>query len=76
MRTTVRIDDDLLDAARAVAVQRKTSLGRVLSDWIRKSLTAPGKVQQRKGGFPVFRVPDGARPVTLETVRRAEEDAL
>lgn len=75
MRTTITIDDDLLEAAKALAAQRKTSVGSVVSDLMRKGLRAAGKVCKGKGGFPVFEVPENARPVTLETVKLAEEEA-
>ena len=76
MRTTVSIDDDLLEAARVLAAQQQTSLGRVISDLMRKGLNTAGKIEKRKGGFPVFQAPEKARPITLETVKRAEEEIV
>jgi len=73
MRTTISIDDDVLAAARSLARQRQQSLGVVVSELIRRGLQPrPGTV--RKQAFPVFAVPANARPVTLETVRSAEEE--
>ncbi len=73
MRTTVSIDDDVLNAARSLATQQRTPLGRVISDLMRKGLQPVARIR-RSGVFPVFEVPDGARPITLETVKQAEED--
>jgi hypothetical protein len=38
MRTTLDIDDDLLAAAKDFAAARKLSIGKVLSDWARRTL--------------------------------------
>ena len=73
MRTTLCIDDDVLNAAKSLAAHQRKSLGQVISDLIRKGLRPTAKIR-RGGAFPVFRVPDGARPITLEAVKQAEED--
>ena len=75
MRTTLTIDDDLLAAAKSMARDRSVSVGRVLSDLARRGLSATREIEVRPDtGFPVFRVSPNARPITLEDVRRAEED--
>ncbi len=38
MRTTISIDDDVLDAVRYLAGQKKVALGKMLSDLARKGL--------------------------------------
>ncbi len=73
MRTTVSIDDDVLNAAKSLATQQRTPLGRVISDLMRKGLQPVARIQ-RNGVFPVFEVPDGARPITLDVVKQAEEE--
>ena len=75
MRTTLTIDDDLLEAARALAQQRRVSLGQVVSELLRKGLSpTPGFERNKRGNFPTFAVPEAGRPITLETVKRAEEE--
>ena len=74
MRTTVSIDDDLLPAAKALAAQRKVSIGKVISELMRKGLNAETRIEPGKGGFPVFSEPYNARPITLETVKSALEE--
>jgi hypothetical protein len=74
MRTTVNIDADVYRAAASLATERKSTLGRVLSDLARRGLAPSGKIRER-GGFPVFDVPAGAPPITSEMVREAEDDA-
>ena len=74
MRTTVNIDADVYRAAVSLAAERKSTIGRVLSDLARRGL-APSVRAREKDGFPVFEVPAGAPPITSEMVREAEEDA-
>ena len=67
MRTAVTIDDDVLAAARALAKQNGTSLGRALSEMARRgfktSLSSDKGVQD-----VVFSVDAGADPITSEDV--------
>ena len=75
MRTTLAIDDDVLDAARAIAEQTRRSLGYVVSDLARRGLK-PGLENASSGGLPVFSVSEKARPFTPGAVRRdLDEDA-
>ncbi len=74
MRTTVRIDDDLLNVAKSMAFQQDHTLGQVISDLMRRGIRAMSAIQKSKDSFPVFQVPDNARPITLETVKLAEEE--
>jgi hypothetical protein len=41
MRTTLSIDDDVLFAAKSIALREGRSLGEVVSDLARRSLQAP-----------------------------------
>lgn len=75
MRTTVAIDDDVLDAARKLAVARGQSLGRVVSDLMRRGLAARTGYVSTEGGFPTFEVREDSPPITLEDVKRDEDDA-
>jgi hypothetical protein len=74
MRTTVTIDDDLLEAAKSLAAQRGVPLGKAISELMRKGIQYRGASKKRRSGFPVFKVSSHARPITLETVKRAEEE--
>ena len=73
MRTTLDLDPTSLEAARQLARHRAQSLGKVVSELILKGLQSDVPVA-RKGGFPVFSA-KGARPITLEDVRAAEDEA-
>ncbi len=72
MRTTVRIDDDVLAAAKSIAKSQNRALGDVLSELARRGL-AP-RTTKREGVVPVFDVGADAPPLTPEMVRAALED--
>jgi hypothetical protein len=71
VRTTLQIDDDVLDAARRIAEAEGRSLGAVISELARRSLRPVGFTTER--GFPLFDVPDDAPPITLDDVLRARD---
>ena len=73
MRTTVSIDDDVLDAVRYLAGQKKVALGKVLSDLARKGLQKQVEISH-KDDFPVFRVSQNAMPMTPEHVKMLEDE--
>lgn len=72
MRTTLDLDDDVIDAARELARNEGTSIGAVVSDLARRGLM-PARVD-RQHGRPVIRSPAGAPPITPEMVRRALDE--
>ncbi len=73
MRTTVDIEEDVLLAAKEIARQRRMTLGKVLSDLARKSLTRKSSVSQ-KNGLPLFPVQPDAEIVTLERVNQLRDE--
>jgi hypothetical protein len=73
MRTTLTMDDDLLRVAKAMARAKSTTLGAVVCDLARKGLAAT-PAARRRGGFPVFAVGRCARPITLDDVRKVEDE--
>ena len=66
MRTTLDIDDAVLAAARALAKDRRTSVGSALSALARRGLEPVATA--RRAGFPVFDADTGAPPITLDLV--------
>ncbi len=74
MRTTLTLDPEIMSAARQIAAARSQSIGEVISELARRGLEAQRKAAARHG-FPIFHVPKGARPLTLEDVRRDEDEA-
>ncbi|MCB1252964.1 MAG: antitoxin [Austwickia sp.] len=72
MRTTLQIDDDVLNDARLIAATEGRSLGAVISDLARRSLAPVGL--RTGGAIPVFGVPDGAPTFGPGEVARALEE--
>lgn len=77
MRTTVTLDDDVARVVRALARERNTTMGRVLSDLVKKGLQAGATsyISDGPDNLPVFQVREGSPPITLLDVRRAEDEA-
>jgi hypothetical protein len=73
MRTTLKIDDDVLAAARSLAAAEEMTVGEVVSELARRGLRPRPQLASERG-FPVFSVPADAKPITLETVRRALDE--
>jgi hypothetical protein len=72
MRTTLDIENDVLDAARALAAARRVSVGAALSELARRGVTARTPLQSRSG-FAVFQVPSGTPSFGPNDVTRAIE---
>jgi len=73
MRTTISIDDDLLDTVKYLANQRNVAIGRVLSDLARKGLEQRSKTCLRNN-FPVFAVSKDATLLTPEHVKMLDDE--
>lgn len=75
MRTTLEIDDDVMQAARDIASLKRQGIGRAISDLARRGLvpeTSP--LIEIQGGIPVLMHRGGAVPVTSEMVRNLADD--
>jgi hypothetical protein len=73
MRTTLDIDDDILEIARGMAAHRRQSLGKVMSEMFRKNLQVSG-TQKFRNGVEVIQRPGKATPVTLEIVNQLRDE--
>jgi hypothetical protein len=73
MRTTLTLDDDILELAARQAKLRGVSLGKTVSDLVRRGLQAPTPSQQ-EGGLVTFRLPSDSPRVTTDDVRRIETE--
>lgn len=75
VRTTLDIDDDVLQAARELAASRDLTMGQVLSELARKALT-PERSPRVRNGVPLLpRRPAGARRPTMKQVNELRDDA-
>jgi hypothetical protein len=75
MRTTLDVDDDVLQAAKEIAANRGTTAGRVLSDLARKALEPTETVEVRNGVPLMPRRPKGSPPLTMELVNRLRDES-
>ena len=73
MRTTLDIDEDVLEAAKELAAARRTTAGKVLSDLARKGLAPVEKQPIVRDGVPLLPPCPGSRPVTLGEVDRLRD---
>lgn len=74
MRTTLELDDDLVTTARQLARQQGVSLGEVISELARKSLSASAPPKVRNGAL-LFVPKTGASKPNLRIVNQLREDA-
>ena len=74
MRTTLTLDDDVLMAARAIAERERRTIGAVISDLARKSLSDRPTYKTRNG-IPLLNKRPGSAPVTLEFVNRLRDES-
>ena len=61
MRTTIRLDDDLLVSAKRAAVERGTTLTALIEDALRRALAPEPTRTRRPFSLPTFRG-DGLQP--------------
>jgi hypothetical protein len=77
MRTTLSIDDDVLEAARDLAAFSHRTIGEVLSELARHALSrSPEPARVSANGTPLLPIQPNARPVTVEMVRRLMDEEL
>jgi len=75
MRTTLDLDEDILQAAKELAASRRTTAGRVLSELARKAL-APTRPARVRNGVPVLpRRPAGAPRPTMKLVNALRDES-
>jgi hypothetical protein len=73
MRTTLNLDDDILEHAARHAELRGVSLSKSVSDLMRRGLHSPTPSSNRDG-IVVFQLPADSPRVTTEAVRRIETE--
>lgn len=75
MRTTMNLDDDILAFARHYSESRSLSLGKAISDLVRRGIEAPPRTKV-VNGIHVFDVPPDSPKVTTEHVLRLEDNEI
>jgi len=74
VRTTLDIDDDVLNAAKELALAQRTTAGRVISDLVRKALRPTGTTRVRNGVPLLPKRADSAPRPTMHLVNSLRED--
>lgn len=76
MRTTLDIEDDLLQVAKELASVRGLTIGQVVSALARKGLESPAASSASRNGVPLFprRGPGAPRP-TMKLVNELRDEA-
>lgn len=73
MRTTLDLDDDVLQAAKELAAIHRVSTGRAVSDLVRRAL-APAEPGRPRNGVPVLPArPAGAARPTMKQVNELRD---
>ena len=77
MRTTLQLDDDVLDAARVLARQRRLSVGAVISELVRQALRRPAGLEKppsERSGLPLLPINTSGCVVDLSLVNQLRDD--
>lgn len=79
LRTTLTIDDDVMQAVRVLARQQGSSLGAVVGPLARRALSTPSAPAavgggQLRNGLPLLPVQPQGAPVDLELVNRLRDE--
>lgn len=75
MRTTLDIDDDLLQAAKEIAGMRGKTAGQVVSELLRKALQGPPATERAvRNGVPLIRRREGAPVMTMALVNELRDE--
>ena len=75
MRTTLSVDDDVLQAAKELAVARGMTAGQVLSELTRSALKASTPVRIRNGVPVLPRRESGSPRPTMKLVNEWRDEA-
>jgi hypothetical protein len=73
MRTTLNLEDDVLEDVKRYAEERHVPLGRAVSDLVRRGLNAPYPTRVVNGWHVAVLPPDSPK-VTAEGVRRLQDE--
>jgi len=74
MRTTLAIDDDVLNAAKEMAAIENKTVGEVISALARQALSPRQSNAKTRNGVPLLKVQNRTTRVTSELVRQMREE--
>jgi hypothetical protein len=73
VRTSLEIDDDLLQIARQLARQRGVTIGQVISQRVRKAME-PKSAPRKRNGVLLFDLKPGSRKPGMALVNRLRDE--
>lgn len=74
MRTTIDLDDDILNAAKELATSRGTTIGRMVSELARKGLAPEASGEAVRNGVPLLPPRGPGEPrVTMKRVNELRD---
>jgi hypothetical protein len=73
MRTTLSLDDDIVTRVKSYAESRELSIGKAVSELVRRGLQAPLKMRV-VNGFHVVELPLESPLVTTAHLQKLEDD--
>ena len=74
MRTTLDLDEDVLQAAKELAVVHRVTAGKMVSNLVRKALTPTGPIPKMRNGVPLLPPRPGQRIMTMKLVNELRDD--
>jgi len=74
MRTTLDIDEDVLETAKELAARRGTTAGRVISDLVRSALAPRDRTARKRNGVPILPARKRAGLVTPQIVNQIRDE--
>ncbi|HUY26912.1 MAG TPA: hypothetical protein VMV27_05785 [Candidatus Binataceae bacterium] len=75
MRTTLDIDEDVLETAKAIAARRSTTAGRIISELVRGALAPREQPARKRNGVPLLPGRKSGSLVTPALVNRLRDEA-
>jgi len=73
MRTTLNLDEDALDLVKRYSEARSLSIGKAVSELVKRALTTPLPTRE-VNGLHVFVLPPDAPPVDTELIERLADE--
>jgi hypothetical protein len=73
MRTTLNLDDDVVEMVRRYSEARSLALGKAASELVRKGFSTPTPIRI-VNGLVVFDVPPDSPRITSERVKELESE--
>ena len=74
MRTTLDLDEDVLQVAKQLALQRRKTAGKIISELVRQALE-PKQPPRIRNGVQLFVPKAGAKKPSLDLVNRLRDEA-